>query len=158
MAQMKRKDVAHYLNTGANAETPTWTLEGIGVDALSLAYNPQIDQYKTIISENSDASFNNYQIQSSVSGKRIYTDDAIYTFLNNARRNSTSIETQMLEIDMTTLSDGQYEALKYDVLIVISEFLGENATISYDMYVKGTPVKGSCTIADSQPSFTEEVE
>ena len=42
-----------------------------------------------------------------------------------------------------------YEALQYNVLIVINEFLGENATISYDVYVKGKP-----TIANQKPTFT----
>ena len=47
-----------------------------------------------------------------------------------------------------------YEALQYNVLIVINEFLGENATISYDVYVKGKPTVGSVTITDGKPSFT----
>ena len=47
-----------------------------------------------------------------------------------------------------------YEALQYNVLIVINEFLGENATISYDVYVKGKPTVGTVTITSGKPSFT----
>ena len=153
MEQYKRKDFAHYYNT-ATSQNPSWKREGVGVDALSLSFNPQIDQYKTILDDMSDATFNNYQVQASISGKRIYQGDDIWDYLNTARKNSTYIETEMLEIDMKSLNLGSYDALKYNVLIVINEFLGENSTISYDLYVKGSPVIGTATISDGVPSFT----
>ena len=158
MEQLYRDQFAHYINTGADASNPTWTLEGVGVDALSLAYNPQIDQYKTIIERNANATFNNYQLQTSVSGKRIYKGDAMYEFLNEARRNMKAIETQILEVEMAnTESDSNYVATKFNCLIVIDEFLGENATISYTLYVKGDPVHGTVTIADGTPTFVEKL-
>lgn len=157
MEQLYRDQFAHYINTGADASSPVWTLEGVGVDSLSLSYNPQIDQYKTIIERNANATFNNYQIQSSVSGKRIYKGDAVYEFLDEARRNVKAIETQFLEVEMAnTESEGNYVATMFNCLIVINEFLGENATISYDLYVKGDPIQGTVTIADSRPTFVEK--
>lgn len=161
MAQLYRDQFAHYFNvatkTGAQT-TPTWELEGIGVDALSMSFNPQIDQYKTIIDRVSSASFKNYQVQSSVSGKRLYDDDAIYNYLNEARKTATAIETQLLEVDMADkITEGKYNAIKYNVLIVINEFLGEDATISYDLYVKGNPVLGTAEIQGGKPVFTEEL-
>jgi hypothetical protein len=157
MEQLYRDQFAHYINT-TPGETETWTLEGVGVDALALSYNPQIDQYKTIIQRNADATFNNYQVQTSVSGKRIYKGDAVYDFLNEARRNLKAIETQFLEVEMAnTQGDSNYIATKFNCLIVIDEFLGENATISYTLYVKGDPKHGSVTIADGKPTFVETV-
>ena len=158
MEQLYRDQFAHYINTGADASSPAWTLEGVGVDALALAYNPQIDQYKTIIERNANATFNNYQLQTSVSGKRIYKGDAMYEFLNEARRNMKAIETQILEVEMAnTESEGSYIATKFDCLIVIDEFLGENATISYTLYVKGDPTHGTVTLADKTPTFVEKL-
>jgi hypothetical protein len=158
MEQLYRDQFAHYINTVSNG-TPTWTLEGIGVDALALSYNPQIDQYKTIIERNANATFNNYQLQTSVSGKRIYKGDAMYEFLNEARRNMKAIETQILEVEMAnTKTENNYIATKFDCLIVIDEFLGENATISYTLYVKGDPKHGTVTISDGTPTFVEDVE
>jgi hypothetical protein len=158
MEQLYRDQFAHYINTSSN-ETPTWTLEGIGVDALALSYNPQIDQYKTIIERNANATFNNYQLQTSVSGKRIYKGDAMYEFLNEARRNMKAIETQILEVEMAnTKTENNYIATKFDCLIVIDEFLGENATISYTLYVKGDPKHGTVTISDGTPTFVEDVK
>ena len=158
MEQLYRDQFAHYINTGTGASNPTWTLEGIGVDALALAYNPQIDQYKTIIERNANATFNNYQLQTSVSGKRIYKGDAMYEFLNDARRNLKAIETQILEVEMANAEgEGSYVATKFNCLIVIDEFLGENATISYTLYVKGDPVHGTVTLADKEPTFVEKL-
>ena len=87
MGQMKRKDFAHYFDTATSGTlTPDWTLEGIGVEALSLSYNPQIDTFKQIIDDVASSTFDSYQIQSSVSGKRIDKDDPIWTWLNEARK------------------------------------------------------------------------
>ena len=119
MEQLYRDQFAHYINTGETGESPIWTLEGVGFDALALSYNPQIDQYKTIIERNANATFNNYQVQTSVSGKRIYKGDAVYEFLNDARRNMKAIETQFLEVEMAnTSSEGNYVATKFNCLIV----------------------------------------
>ena len=158
MEQLYRDQFAHYINTGDDKSSPVWTLEGVGVDALSLSYNPQIDQYKTIIQRNADATFKNYQLQSAVSGKRIYKGDAMYEFLNDARRYLRAIETQILEVEMAnTDGDNKYIATQFDCLIVIDEFLGEDATISYTLYVKGDPIHGTVTIADKTPSFIATV-
>lgn len=158
MAQLKRKDFAHYFDTATSGtSTPDWTLEGIGVEALSLAYNPQIDTFKQIIDDVASSTFDSYQIQSSVSGKRIDKDDPIWKWLNEARKKAESIETKMLEVDMSSATGSastQYEALQYNALIVINEFLGENATISYDVYVKGKPTIGTVSISNKKPTFT----
>lgn len=156
MEQLYRDQFAHYINT-TPGDSETWTLEGVGVDALSLAYNPQIDQYKTIIERNANATFTGYQLQTSVSGKRIYKGDAMYEFLNEARRNMEAIETQILEVEMANAEDSNYTATKFNCLIVIDEFLGENATISYTLYVKGDPTHGTVTIADGTPTFVEKL-
>lgn len=162
MSQMKRKDFAHYFDTSASGSlTPEWVREGIGVEALSLSYNPQIDTFKQILDDVASSTFDSYQIQSSVSGKRIDKDDPIWKWLNEARKKAESIETKMLEINMASgKGEGalSYEALQYNVLVVINEFLGENATISYDVYVKGKPTIGSVTMTSGKPTFTESAD
>ena len=159
MEQLYRDQFAHYINTGKDASTPTWTLEGVGVDALALSYNPQIDQFKSIIDRNANATFNNYQLQTSVSGKRIYKGDAMYEFLNEARRNMKAIETQILEVEMANIEgENNYVATRFNCLIVIDEFLGDSATIGYTLYVKGDPTHGTVTIGeDKKPTFTERL-
>ena len=156
MEQLYRDQFAHFINTTPDG-TENFVLEGIGVESLALSYNPQISQFKTIIARSADAVFDGYQIQSSVSGKRIYKGDPIYEFLNNARRKAEAIETQLLEVEMANASEGNYEATKYNVLIVITEFLGDVASIGYDIYVRGNPIIGTATIADDKPTFVEKL-
>lgn len=75
--------------------------------------------------------------------------------LDEARRKAEIIETQMLEVDMAYSDEsGNYQSTMYDILITINEFLGENATISYDLYVKGDPVQGKTKITSGKPTFT----
>ena len=157
LEQLYRDQFAHFINTGSSAE-PTWTLEGIGVDALELAYNPQIDQYKTIIQRNADATFNNYQLQSAVSGKRIYKGDAMYEYLNEARSNMKALETEILEVEMANAEGDGFVATKFNCLIVIDAFLGEGATIGYTLYVKGDPKHGTATLnAEKVPTIVEKL-
>lgn len=150
MAQAKRSSYAHFIDINKGVGSPDYVREGVGVEALSVSYNAQVDTYKTILRDEADSVFKNYDIQSSVSGKRIYSDDEIYTMLDTARRSATFIETTLLEIDMTGTSP--YTTTKYDVLIVMDEFLGEDATISYNIYYKN-PTAGTSTIADGKPTF-----
>lgn len=157
MEQLYRDQFAHYINTTPGDDSENFEIEGVGVESLALSYNPQISQFKTIIARSADAVFDGYQIQSSVSGKRIYKDDPIYEFLNEARKKAEAIETQLLEVEMANAVEGNYEATKFNVLIVITEFLGDVASIGYDIYMRGNPMAGTVTIADGKPTFVEKL-
>lgn len=161
MAQLYRDQFWHFINvatTTGETANPTWKREGTGVDSLNVAFNPQKDTYKTIVDRASQTTFNNYQLSSSISGKRCYSEDPIYDYLDDLRRNVTAGETQLIEVNTakTNGTAGHYLAVKYNVLITINEWLGENATISYDIDYSN-PVQGTCTITDGVPSFTEDV-
>lgn len=158
MEKLYRDQFSHFINITPGEGEETWAIEGIGVEALAMNFNPQVSQYKQIIDRNANADFDNYQIQSAVSGKRLYKGDEIYEFVNDARKRAKAIETQLLEVDMADAKGESYSAIKYDILIVINEFLGDSATISYDIYVKGDPKLGTATIVNKAPSFTESVE
>ena len=158
MAQLYRDQFHHYLNTATTSGATgneTWKREGTGVESLSVAFNPQKDTYKTILNRTAQTTFNNYQLSSSIGDKRCYSDDPIYEYLDSLRKNATAGETQLLEINTakTNGTPGTYEAVKYDVLVTINEWLGENATISYDIDYSN-PVQGTATITGGNPSFT----
>lgn len=163
MAQLYRDQFVHYINTATKTgetTTPTWTLEGTGVESLSVAFNPQKDTYKDITKRTSQTTFNSYQLSSSISGKRLFSDDAMYTYLDELRIKALAGETQLLEINTAKQSGsvaGTYEAVKYDILITINEWLGEDATISYDIDYSN-PVIGTATISNGVPTFTEASE
>lgn len=153
MAQAKRSQYAHWIDVTPDG-TATYEIEGIGVEALSMEYNKQIDTFKTILSDTADSVFQNYDIQSSISGKRIYRDDAIYNLLDRLRRNARALETTLIEADMGKATGSSYTATKYNILIAIDDFLGENATIGYSIYYKN-PVQGTVVITNNKPVFTE---
>ena len=162
MAQRFRDEYQHYLNTatitGATGDE-TWKREGEGVESLSIAFNAQIDTYKTILSRQAQSTFQNYQLSTSVSGKRCYSEDPIYSYLDNLRRKAIAGETQLIEIDTakTDGTAGHYLAVKYDVLVTINEWLGENATISYDINYSN-PKTGYATISGTTITFVEDAE
>ena len=58
---------------------------------------------------------------------------------------------------MANAVEGNYEATKFNVLIVITEFLGDVASIGYDIYMRGNPMAGTVTIADGKPTFVEKL-
>lgn len=156
MTQAYRDQFWHFINVTPSGASKDYKLEGTGVEALSISFNPQVETYKTINQRNGQATFSSYQMQSSVSGKRVYVGDPIYDFLNDARKNLKAIETQLLEVDTAEAggASGSYVALEYNVLIVINEFLGENATISYDIYYQDVTL-GTATMTAGKPTFTK---
>ena len=157
MAQLYRDQFEHWVNTATTtgeAANPTWKREGKGVESLSVAFNPQKDTYKDITQRTSTTTFNSYQMSTSVSDKRCYSEDPIYDYLYDLKKNALAAETQLIEINTAkTISTGVYDATKYDILITINEWLGENASISYDIDYSN-PVQGTVTIADGVPTFT----
>lgn len=159
MAQLYRDQYEHWINTATttgSTTSPKYVREGTGVEALSVDFNPQKDTYKTILNRTSQTTFNNYQLSTSVSGKRCYSEDDIYDYLDGLRKSATAAETQLVEINTAkSVSAGVYEAVKYDILITINEWLGENATISYDIDYSN-PVQGTATIGGVEGiSFTQ---
>lgn len=162
MAQRFRDEYQHFLNVATvvgETSNPTWKQEGEGVESLSVAFNAQIDTFKPINRRTAKSTFQNYQLTTSVSGKRCDSDDPIYGYLDNLRRKAIAGETQLIEIDTakTNGTAGNYLAVKYDVLVTINEWLGENATISYDINYSN-PKTGIATISGETISFTEDAE
>ena len=161
MAQRYRDQYQHYINTATTTgETgnETYKREGQGVESLSVTFGANIDTYKTILNRQSESTFNYYEMSSSISGKRCYSDDPIYDYLDNLRRNAIAGETQLVEVDTakTNGTEGNYLATKYNVLITIDEWLGENATISYNINYSN-PVQGTVTISGGNITFAPNV-
>lgn len=158
MAQLFRDQFQHYVNTATTNGTttnPTYTREGSGVESLSIAFNPQKETYKDITQRTATTEFQNYQLSSSISGKRCKPEDPMYDYLYDLKKTATSANTQLVEINTakTNGTAGQYDATRYDILITINEWLGENVTISYDIDYTN-PVQGYATISSGTVTFT----
>lgn len=158
MAQLFRDQFQHYVNTATtNGATvnPTYTREGSGVESLSIAFNPQKETCKDITQRTATTEFQNYQLSTSISGKRCKPEDPMYDYLYDLKKTATSANTQLVEINTakTNGTAGQYDATRYDILITINEWLGENVTISYDIDYTN-PVQGYATISSGTVTFT----
>ena len=157
MEQLFRDQFYDFINTATivgESANPTWTREGTGVESLELAFNPQKDTYKDITKRTAQTTFKNYQMSSSVSGKRCFKGDDMYAYLKNLKDLAISANTQFLEVDTTeAVSTGVYKAIKYDLLITINSWLGEDAVIGYDLDYSN-PVQGTVTLSGGTPSFT----
>ena len=160
MAQLYRDQFVHFVNIATKAgeaSDPNWVQEGTGIESLSVSFNPSKDSYKDITKRTATTTFSNYQLSSSISGKRLYSEDEMYNYLNDLRKTATAGETQLIEVNTASAEvGGSYEAVKYDILITITEWLGENATISYDIDY-GNPIQGTVTISDGKPTFVESL-
>jgi len=157
MEQLFRDQFYDFINTATTSgetSNPTWTREGTGVESLEMAFNPQKDTYKDITKRTAITTFKSYQISSSISGKRCFKGDDMYPYLKNLKDLAISSNTQYLEVDTTeSVSTGTYKATRYDILITITSWLGEDAVLGYDIDYSN-PIQGTVTLANGVPTFT----
>lgn len=154
MDKMKRSEFVTYLDTTPDS-TPTYEILGIGITEYGISYNPQIETEKWIIEDNARSIHESNQKQSSVS-QSIYKDDPCYQFVRKGL-DQLNYRTHILDINRAEeVSTGVYEAKLSDGLISITSYMGENATIEYDLYYDGDTKEGTVTFDSSgKPTFTE---
>lgn len=149
--KVKRSQFLTYLNTGTSAN-PTWSVLGVGITGYGISYNPQVDTEKWIIEDNARNDHSSNQKQSSVTQK-CYKGDPVFEFINGAR-DQLNFKAQVLDIDRWNGTGTTYPAKKNDVMITVTNYMGENAEIEYTIYYDGDAVEGSVTFTGTTPSFT----
>ena len=152
ISKIDRSQFLTYLNTGTSA-SPTWSVLGVGITEYGVAYNPQVDTEKWIIEDSARNDHTSNQKQGSVTQK-CYKGDPVFEFIN-AGRDKLNYKSQVLDIDRWNGTGGSYPAKKNDVIITITNYMGENAEIEYDIYYDGDPVEGTVTFTGNTPTFTE---
>ena len=150
--KVKRSQFITYLDT-TPASTPTWAVLGIGVTDYGIDYNPQVDTEKWIIEDNARNDHTSNQKQSTVSQK-IYKGDPCFEFVQ-AGRDELNYKTHILDIDRWNGTGNTYPATMSDGIITVTTYMGEEATIEYDLYYDGDATEGTVTISDEGvPTFT----
>lgn len=149
--KIKTSQYLRFIDTTPTAQSPTWSVVGIGVTELSTDYNAQVDTEQWIIEDSARNDHTGNQKSSSVTQK-CYKNDPEFEFVN-AGRDKLNYKTHILEIDLWDKTDNKYSAKMSDGLITLSSYSGSE--IEYDLMFDGDPVEGSCTIADGVPTFTE---
>lgn len=150
--KMERSEWVTYLDTTPDKEQ-TFNVLGIGITEMAIAYNPSVDSEKWIIENTARHIHSSNEKQASVS-QSIYLGDPCYEFVRDGK-GKLNYKTHILDIDMSRKTTGdKYYAELSDGLIAVTSFLGENATIEYDLYYEGEPTIGEVTIVDNKPTFT----
>ncbi len=149
--KVNRSQFLTYLDTTPSS-TPTWAVLGVGITDYSISFNPQVDTEKWIIEDNARNDHTSNQKQGSVEQK-IYKGDPCFEFAS-AGRDVLNYKTHILDIDRWNGNGSTYPAKKSDGVLVVTEQMGENATLSYDLYYDGDAVEGYVTFAGNVPTFT----
>ena len=151
--KVKRSQFLTFLDT-TPASTPTWKVLGIGITDYGIDYNPQVDTEKWIIEDNARNDHTANEKQSSVTQK-IYKNDPCFEFVEKGR-DELNYNSHVLDIDRWNGNGSTYPAKMSDVIITVNTWMGEEATLEYDMYYDGDPKVGTVTFdQDGVPSFTE---
>lgn len=151
--KVKRSQFLTYLDTTPTATNPTWSILGVGITDYGVSYNPQVETEKWIIEDNARNDHTSNQKQASVE-QTIYKGDPCFEFAA-AGRDQLNYKTHILDIDRWNGSGSSYPATLSDGLLVVTETLGENATLSYDLYYDGDIKTGTVTFTNGVPTFTE---
>lgn len=156
MRKMNRSEFVTYLDVTPDASA-SYELLGIGITDLSIAYNPSVDSEKWIIEDVARHIHQSNEKQASVS-QSIYVGDPCYEFVEKGL-DKLNYKTHILNINRAKeISDGKYYADLSDGLVSITSYMGENATIEYDLYWEGDKKTGSVTFGeDGKPVFEADV-
>ena len=151
--KIERSQFLTFLDTTPNSSSSTFALLGIGITDYGIDYNPQVDTEKWICENNSRTDHTANQKQGSISQK-IYKNDPCFEFVADGR-DKLNYKTKILDIDVWNGTGGTYPAKLCDGKIAITKYMGENATLEYDLYYEGTEIDGFATISDEGvPTFT----
>ena len=151
--KMDRDEFLTYLDTTPNS-TATYKILGIGITEYAVSFNPQVDQEKWIVEKNARNINRSNQKQGSVT-QTIYKGDPCFEFVA-AGRDQLNYKTHILDVDTWNGTGSTYPATLTDGMIAVTEFGGEDATISYDLYYNGNPKPGTVTFdSDGVPTFQE---
>ena len=150
--KVNRSQFLTYLDVTPSGSNPSWKILGVGITDYGISYNPQVDTEKWIIEDNARNDHTSNQKQGSVE-QNIYKGDPCFEFAANGR-DKLNYATHILDIDRWNGSNGSYPAKMSDGILVVTEALGENETLSYDLYYNGDIIEGTVTFSGNVATFT----
>lgn len=152
--KIERSQFLTYLDT-TPASAYTWKILGIGVTDYGIDYNAQVDTEKWIIENNARIDHKSNEKQGAVT-QTAYKNDPLFEFVNNGR-DKLNYKTHILDIDMWNGNGNTYPATVCDGKIVITKYMGENASIEYEIHYEGDVTNGTVTINNGVPTFSPTV-
>lgn len=154
--KMERSWLAHYIDASFNSTPVNYIRLGQDLEEYAIEMNPDVEQKKNIIGENS-VNVKGYEPQGSIDPYYAYNGDPLYEHLTeiiNNRSTGKALETTVVDV----LVDSSKEVLwayKEDVVVVPQSIGGEDGVqIPFDIYYKGNRTKG--TFDPTTKTFTPE--
>lgn len=159
LGKLKRSALLHYIDsTFGQSETPKWFLIGKDIDDMSVELNPDVETKKNILDETS-VTDNGYE--PSISADPYYANptDSIYPKIKDIAMNrltGDSCKTKVLEV-LVDKEEGPYDAWTEDCVVKPQTYGGgtDGVAFPFNIHFDGNRKKGTATIADKVPTFTE---
>ena len=158
MANIERKFLAHFINATPSS-TATYERLGKDLEELNIEMNPEVEEKKNILGENS-IKISSYAPQSSV--EPFYADDGtdLHAFLQEIIDNRAvldDLKTDVVEVQLweeTGNNTGVYKAFKDKVFIEISSYGGDTTgyQIPFNVHYTGERTEGTFNL--STKTFT----
>lgn len=153
---IKKYQIALYLNKGT-AQTPDWFRIKKST-ALSLALNPETKDYDYIVDESPTTELDKYkptinQALTMYKGETDY-EEVFKRFYDLSVGEDAKSECLIVFMAETT-GASTFKAWKSDCVISCNELNAVDSTITFDILFGGTTKKGTATVTNNVPAFTE---
>lgn len=159
VGKLKRSALAHYLDSTFGGETPAWFIIGKDVEDMSIELNPNVETATNILDETS-VNDNGYEPSTDVDTYYANPQDGeFYEKLKNIAMNRLTGEecrTTILEV-LIDKTSAPYDAWTEEVIVKPQSYGGATGgvRIPYSITFCGNRKKGTVTITDRVPVFTE---
>lgn len=160
MDVIKTSSIAAFLNTTPSAEAESWA-RFRKQNEINIKYDAEVSEENYIDEDGPTSEVERYKV--SFDGEYVaYKGDAIFDYLDEIRQSratGTAAETDVMLVYIYDSEGEAYSAEKSTAAITITEFGGEGgggkAHINYTVNLNGDPKRGTCTITNGKPAFTE---
>ncbi len=161
VSKLSRSHLKHFVDASFGGETPNWYKLGKDNSELSMELSPSIETVKNVLDE-SEVIDNGYEPNMSVDPYYARKDDSIYPKIKDIafnRLTGDSCKTKMLEV-IIDKTEAPFDAWVEDCIIKPQSYGGEQGgvTIPFTVTPCGNRIKGTVTVTDKKPVFTEAAE
>lgn len=137
-----------FLNITPEAQTKEFAILGVGIPDYGISYNATVDSEKWIIEKNARPIHRSNEKQGSIT-QTAYKNDPVFEFIAEGR-DKLNYKTEILDVDLWdgTESNGVITAPAKlsDGIVVITQWMAEDAEVQYDLHYAGDAVDGNATV------------
>lgn len=156
---VKKHKIALFINSGTKA-SPTWVRIKKSTQ-LKLAMNPTTTDYDYIADENPTTELESYK-PSIDQDLTMYETEPDYTmiwdyFYDLKVGTDAHIEAMIVFMHESGTATGSYKTWKTDAVISVQDMDAVASKLNFQILFGGTIAKGTATIAEGVPTFTETV-